>query len=66
MASFQSIFPKGEPLRNAASWLLEQERHDMNAVEEACRRFDLSPLEEEFLIAHFAQRQETDGGRPPH
>jgi len=38
----------------------------MNAVEEACRRFDLSPLEEDFLISHFARRQETDGGQPPH
>jgi hypothetical protein len=24
-------------------------------VEEACRRFDLSPLEEAFVISHFVQ-----------
>jgi len=29
----------------------DEGRHDAAAVDEACRRFDLSPVEEEFLLA---------------
>jgi len=43
--------PTGEGLRRALRWLSDQGRHDLDAVEEACRRFDLSPLDEEFLVA---------------
>jgi mannose-6-phosphate isomerase-like protein (cupin superfamily) len=42
--------PTGDGLRRALRWLSEQRRHDLTAVEEACRLFDLSPLDEEFLI----------------
>ncbi|MGH8502738.1 MAG: hypothetical protein ACREVE_09775 [Gammaproteobacteria bacterium] len=54
----QPIVPKGEPLRRAVKWLSEQHRYDPETLEEACRRFDLSPLDEEFIILHFSQRQE--------
>ncbi|MBC8674085.1 hypothetical protein H2136_13385 [Aeromonas hydrophila] len=30
--------------------------NDIRAIEEACIRFDLSPLDEEFLIQHCAER----------
>lgn len=43
--------PSGEGLRRALRWLSDTGRHDLAAVEEACRRFDLSPLDEEFLVA---------------
>lgn len=43
--------PQGQGLRQALRWLSEEGRHDAMAVEEACRRFDLSPLDEEFLLA---------------
>lgn len=43
--------PSGQGLRDALRWLSAEGRHDAAAVEEACRRFDLSPLDEEFLLA---------------
>lgn len=43
--------PAGDGLRGALRWLSAEGRHDARAVEEACRRFDLSPLDEEFLLA---------------
>lgn len=45
------VLAKGEPLRRALRWLSDEGRHDLAAVEDACRRFDLSPAEEEFLLA---------------
>lgn len=42
--------PPGQKLRDALRWLSAEGRHDAAAVEEACRRFDLSPLDEEFLL----------------
>lgn len=43
--------PQGEALRRALRWLSDRGRHDAAAVDEACRRFDLSPLDAEFLAA---------------
>jgi len=42
-------------------WLSEQGRHDAAAVEEASRRFDLSPLDEEFLLRHLRERGQGAG-----
>jgi hypothetical protein len=42
--------PPGQKLREALRWMSAEARHDAAAVEEACRRFDLSPLDEEFLL----------------
>jgi hypothetical protein len=57
-------------LRDALRWLSESGRHDLAAVEEACRRFDLSPLDEEFLLAEARRLQtrpgeETGSGKGP-
>jgi hypothetical protein len=43
--------PARQGLREALRWLSASGRHDNIAIEEACRRFDLSPLDEEFLLA---------------
>jgi len=43
--------PKGDALRAALRWLSEQGEHTPAAIEEACRRFDLSPLDADFLLA---------------
>jgi hypothetical protein len=43
--------PRGAALTSALRWLSDRGRHDAAAVEEACRRFDLSPLDAEFLAA---------------
>jgi len=44
--------PKGQDLINAMRWLSDQHRHDLQAIEEAALRFDLSPQDEEFLLQH--------------
>lgn len=47
------ILPKGERMRRAVLWLDQVEGYTLEAVEEASRRFDLSPEEEQFLIETF-------------
>ena len=47
-----SLLPKGSDLIAAIRWLSEQHRHDSTAIAEASLRFDLSPLDEEFLLQH--------------
>lgn len=49
-----SILPRGENLRRAVAWLAERHRHDPAAIDEAAQRFDLSALEEEFLLQQWA------------
>ena len=51
------VQPRGEGLRRAVRWLSDEGRHDPAAIEEASRRFDLSPLDEEFLLRFLAERQ---------
>jgi hypothetical protein len=48
-----ALLPEGEGLRRAVAWLAEQPTRDLATIEEAARRFNLSPLDEEFLLAHF-------------
>ena len=50
--ALDTVTPKGEALRRALRWLSDQGRHDAAAIEEAARRFDLSPMDEEFLLRH--------------
>jgi hypothetical protein len=44
------ILPKGEGLRRAIAWLSDQRCWTPDMIEQASRRFDLSPLDEEFLL----------------
>jgi len=48
-----SLLPEHEGLRRAVEWLIEQPVRDGKTIEEAARRFDLSPVDEEFLLHHF-------------
>jgi len=48
-----SLLPEHEGLRRAVQWLAAQRSRDARTVEEASRRFDLSPTDEEFLLQHF-------------
>jgi hypothetical protein len=57
--------PVGDGLRNALRWLSAEGRHDPAAIEEACRRFDLSPLDEEFLLAEARRIRATAAGDDP-
>jgi len=53
MTGAKSIFPKGEALRSAVRWVSRMHDYNLAAIEEACRRFDLTPAEEEFMMSHF-------------
>jgi len=49
------------PVKQAIAWIDEQLREYPGAdrvklVQQASRRFDLSPLDEDFLVRHLAQR----------
>lgn len=56
--SSPSLVPKSEGLRRAVTWLAERRDWTMELIEEACRRFDLSPADEEFLIQAFRRLRE--------
>ena len=53
------------PIKQAVRWLDEQLRDRPGAdrlalVDEASRRFDLTPLDADFLIRHLAERRRED------
>ena len=48
-----SLLREHEGLRRAVQSLAAQRSRDARAIEEASRRFDLSPTDEEFLLQHF-------------
>ena len=58
MKSAGSLLPEQEGLRRAVQWLATQRSWDAKTIEEASRRFDLSPIDEEFLLRYF-----RDAGR---
>ncbi len=55
--SVDPVVPRHEGLRRAVVWLAEQGAASPQLVEEACRRFDLGPADEEFLIAEYRRAQ---------
>jgi hypothetical protein len=49
------------PIKQAVKWIDDRLRGDARAdrvalVDEAARRFDLSPVDQEFLFRHLAER----------
>ena len=52
------IVPKGDRLRRAVAWLAEQHEWSAATIEEASRRFDLDPLDEEFLLRELRRREQ--------
>ena len=57
-------------VRQAVKWIDEQQRERPQAnrtalVDEASRRFDLSPLEADFLYRHLLEGARTPS-KPPH
>lgn len=59
----EGVLPQGESLRQALRWLDERARSEpaldrKRAVLDACTRFDLSPMEEDFLLRQW-------GSHPP-
>lgn len=64
----EGLLPEGESLRNAVRWLSARlaagQPASLKLIEEAALRFDLSPIEEKFLLQgwlHGAQRSEQEG-----
>ena len=64
----KTISPHGENLRNAIRWLSEQYWHQPTSsgktqtreiIEKASVMFDLTPLEEEFLIRKFVKQEDS-------
>ncbi len=55
------IQPEGEALRRAVRWLAEQGDLSARAIQEAARRFDLSPADEAFLLRHFREETSSSG-----
>jgi len=56
-----AIEPPGEHLRKAVRWIsAEREENESKRIrvliEEACVRFNLSPMDEEFLISFFSKK----------
>lgn len=54
------------PIKQAIAWIDETLRAKPGAdrvklVDEAGRRFDLTPLDAEFLLRHLAERPRTEG-----
>jgi hypothetical protein len=52
------------PIKQAVAWIDDRLRDEPGAdrlwlVDEAARRFDLSPLDTEFLTRHLAERRRT-------
>ena len=50
-----SIQPTGEDLRKAVRWISDKRKYNpekelKTVIEEACVKFDLSPLDEDFLL----------------
>ena len=61
------LWPEGEGLRNAVRWISERGDHSARTIEEAARRFDLSQVEEEFLLRYFlAPHSSTTGEDTRH
>ena len=55
-----SILPQGEELRKAVKWISDERQYGdpkklLKLIEEASLKFDLSPMDAEYLINFFRQ-----------
>lgn len=60
MAQGPGLMPEGESLRRALRWLDERVKEEpalprAKLVSDAAARFDLSPVEEEFLLTNWVR-----------
>lgn len=56
-----TVQPEGEDLRKAVKWISEERQYDPEArlsklIEEACLKFDLSPMDAEYLLKMVGQK----------
>jgi hypothetical protein len=59
----ETLIPRKERLLQAVQWLGEQGHVDVNVIEEACKRFDLSPKDEDFLLDEWHKRKADSASR---
>ncbi|MBP7548339.1 MAG: hypothetical protein KA754_10370 [Corallincola sp.] len=57
MSFHPGLTPHGQSLCRAIRYLSDFHLHDRPSLEEVALRFDLSPLEQEFLLRYFANQQ---------
>ena len=58
-----TVQPEGEDLRKAVKWISEERKYNPEAqtselIEEACFKFDLSPMDAEYLLNFLKQEKE--------
>jgi len=56
-----TVQPQGEDLRKAVKWISDERQYNPQArlsklIEEACLKFDLSPMDAEYLLGFFTKR----------
>ena len=56
-----TVQPEGEDLRKAVKWISEERKYDPQTqlsklIEEACLKFDLSPMDAEYLLKLLKQK----------
>lgn len=56
-----TIQPKGEKMRQAIRWISAERLEDeskaiQKLIQEAARRFNLSPMDEEYLVSFYRER----------
>ena len=56
-----SVQPEGEDLRKAVKWVSEErtylpDKKIKTIIEEACVKYDLSPMDADFLIRNFLEK----------
>ena len=57
-----TVEPAGEELRKAVKWISEARQDEPDKklsklIEEACMKFDLSPIDEDFLLRHLLEKE---------
>jgi hypothetical protein len=57
----RTVVPQGEQLRRAVAWLAGQGPWTAELIDQACQRFDLSPVDEEFLLREWRRMRGTPG-----
>ena len=57
-----TVQPQGEDLRKAVKWISEERKYDSGQklaglIEKACLKFDLSPMDAEYLLNLLKQKK---------
>jgi hypothetical protein len=57
-----TIHPKGEDLRKAVKWVSQERKYNKEKklkplIEEACMKFDLSPMDADFLFRTLREQE---------